>query len=233
MNKAVKYTAIGAGAFTLFAGSFLSFAALSGRPMNEIAVVGELFEQPEAQLEPEQPNSASEVVDERPPEKVIETASAPLQAFILQQPFSTEELEELQRELKASRRKLEGRERELDAREEEIAARESQLADQLEHLVKIRTELHNDSMELEQRKVELVRDEKAQKEREDASWASLAQVFAEGKTSELAQILVLSTPEDAARILRALPSERATELLREIDRSKFLEYSEAYRKAEL
>ena len=67
----------------------------------------------------------------------------------------------------------------------------------------IRTNLMRSEIELEERRGEVARDEAAQAARENASWKSLAAIFAEGKAKSLTPRLIQYEPLNAAKILRA------------------------------
>src|SRR5688572_23471896 len=105
MNKLLKYVAFGIGAFVLFVGSFLAFAAFSGAPMNEVSVVGRFFPEPEEHPQhetatPTDPETELER-DTRPADVVVEEAALPLHAFVLESSVPASELARLQSQLKA------------------------------------------------------------------------------------------------------------------------------------
>lgn len=235
MNNALKYAAFTSGGLVLFLASFLAFSALSGTPPHELGLLGGMFPEPRVvEVPPEVP--PSDLVEEierdtRPVAEVIESSASPLRAFLLESPFSAEELDMLQRQVKRSHEAANERARALDEREEELDSRERQLEERWEELVRIRTTLIEHDLELQQREEELVRDERNQKDSERASWASMAKMFENGKVKELVKNLLLFTPENAAQILRGLPEDRASELINGIPRDQYLEYAEAYRKA--
>lgn len=240
MNSLLKYVAFSTASLVVFAGSFLLFASLSGAPMHEIALIGTFFPAPADARGNAGPTDegvpqdlVSEVeLDRRPSRQVLAEAATPLQAFIVQSPFSTEELSELQAELKNRVESARRMQTELELKLEDVGDRELQLEARWAELEQIRNGLIEQDLELAQREDELERDARAQNERESASWTSMAKVFEEGKTGELAKNLILFEPEEAARILRALPEARASALIRELPRDRYLEFAEAYRKAE-
>jgi len=235
MTGTLKYLAYVVGGLVLFVGSFLSFAAVSGTPMHELSLVGRMFPAPE---EPEvaavDAGGPLEQLDQdaRSTQEVVEDAAIPLQAFLLPAPFSSNELEGLQRELKASLRANQLRELELEKRERELDLLAQHFDERWSELEALRSSLVEAEMQLREREAELERDADVQAEREKASWTSLAGMFAEGKAKSLALKLMQYAPADAARILRALPAERARELLNEIPVGKHIEYADAYRVAE-
>jgi flagellar motility protein MotE (MotC chaperone) len=239
MNSLLKYIAFSVAAIVLFAGSFLIFAALSGAPMHEVAVVGRFFQAPErtgedAALAVHVPSDLVAEVeqDKRPSRQVLAEAATPLSAFLLQSPFSAQELSGLQKELKNRLESARRLQIELKQKLDDVGARELQLEERWIELEQIRNGLIEQDLELAQRQDELERDARTQGEREDASWTSMAKVFEEGKPKDLAKNLVMFEPDEAARILRALPETRASALIRELPRDRYLEFAEAYRRAE-
>lgn len=235
MNNIIKYAAFASGGVVLFFSSFLAFSALSGTPPHELAVIGGLFPAPvEEEVAPESApiDLADEIErDDRPVTEVIEAAASPLRAFLLASPFSTDELDQLQRQVKRSHSDALARAGELDERERELEARERQLDERWEELVQIRTTLIEHDLELQQREDELTRDERNQAEQERASWASMAKIFENGDAAELIDNLQLFGPENAAQVLRGLSEERASELINLIPRDRYLEFAEAYRRS--
>lgn len=235
MNQILKYAGYSLGSVTLFVGAFLSFATLTGAPMHEMAIVGGFFPAPAESIELQgaEPNLIEELdLDSRSELKVIEQASTPLRAFLLDSPFSTDVLEGLQQELKMRARTLETLQANIEGRERELGLRERQIEERWTELERIRTDLIEEGLELEQRKDELLRDEQVAKDREDASWKTMAKVFEEGKARDLAERLVLLGPERGAKVLRGLTSERASEILNQVPREQWTEFAEAYRLAE-
>jgi len=235
MNQILKYAAFSLGGVTLFVGAFLSFAAFTGAPLHEMSIVGEYFPAPPGSVATQgaEPNLIEELdLDSRSVRAVIEQASTPLRAFLLDSPFSTEDLEGLQRELKARTRTLETLQASLEGRERELALRERQIEERWTELERIRTDLIEEGLELEQRQDELVRDEGVARDREEASWQTMGKVFEHGEPEDLAERLVLLGPEQAAKVLRALTSERASEILNQVPREQWPEFAEAYRRAE-
>lgn len=235
MNHVLKYVAYSIGAFVLFIGSFLGFAAFSGTPLNKLAVVGGLFpedvkETPSAGAAPDPMERVEN--DARPAEEVVRDAALPLHTFVLDSALPAAELNRLQTELKSLIRENELRSLELDNRAKELELRAQHYDDRWKEIETIRTNLMKSELELEQRKGELDRDQAAQEALEKESWKSLASIFADGKAKVLVSKLTQYEPESAAKILRALPDARAAELLAEIPDDRYIAYTEAYRKAE-
>jgi len=236
MNNILKYIAFASGGVVLFFSSFLAFAALSGTPPHMLAVIGGLFPEPEVAIrtENEPVNLMEEVaLDTRPVVEVIESAASPLKAFLLESPFSTDELEQLQSRMKSGVEANNQRAIDFGRREAELEVRERQLDERWEELVKIRTALIEHDLELELREDELIRNENAQMERERGSWSSMAKIFETGDTATLVENLVMFPPDQAAQILRGLKETRASELINGLPRDRYLEYADAYRKAGL
>ena len=99
-NQVVKIAAFALAGIVLFAASFFLFAVLSGTKLDELAVVGGMFASEEtaevAEGDPEPDPTIELQEDERPEEAVLHSATTPLQAFLVQSPFSNDELEALQ-----------------------------------------------------------------------------------------------------------------------------------------
>src|SRR5688572_29339479 len=100
MNNTLMYLAYGLGGSALVAGSFVVATALTGTPMNTMKGVGGLFP-----LEPSAvvtiPTGPPEVElqlegDTRSEEQIFDAARSPLTAFILEDPFSAQELATLE-----------------------------------------------------------------------------------------------------------------------------------------
>lgn len=218
----------------LFMGSFLLFAALSGTPMNEMAMVGKFFPEPPEEVTPE---AATQGVveeldgDQRPADTVYRAASVPLNSFLLQSPFSSEELVQLQERLLAKITENEAMRDDLIAREIELETRERHLEDRWRELEEIRAALGNRELELAERDDELARDADAQEERERASWAAMSTLFAEGDPEELTPQLLTISPDKAAWILHELTGDRAAVLMNALEPDDYRLYMDAYRKA--
>lgn len=240
MNSVLKYVAYGAGSFALLGGSFFAFAVLSGTPMSQIPGIGAVFPAPEEVPEeaaPPEANDAREELagDRRSTGQVYGRARGPLQAFLLDNPFSAGELEELADALKSERRALAVRENELAALRAELDEERRHYQELFAELEELRTALVERSEEQEARAEELARQRSDLAEVERASYRNLATVYAEGKASSAAGMLSQAyPPEKAALILSALDDERAAALLAEIhkaDPARGALYMDAFRKA--
>ncbi|MFT4539856.1 MAG: flagellar motility protein MotE (MotC chaperone) [Planctomycetota bacterium] len=231
----LKYAAFTLAGIVLFAASFFLFAVMSGTPLEELAMIGGMFDKGgEAEVisgDPEPDVTTELAEDRRPAEVVLSSATSPLQSFLLQSPFSTDELQKLQAELKTKITANEARQLELNERQREIETREQHLEDRWGELAGLREDLNDRELELSQRGDELTRDARVAEEREQASWEGIAKIFEEGKVKDLTDKLLSFPASNAALILRAMPESRAAELLQSITGEKFREYMEAYRKA--
>ncbi|MEM8713346.1 MAG: hypothetical protein AAGG01_20560, partial [Planctomycetota bacterium] len=96
MNNILKYLAYGIGGLVLLVGSFVTFSALTGTPMHEVKGVGKLFPEKVEVVEGEStmlPDAEVEIAqDTRSPRQLFENAATPLGSFMLEDPFSAEEL---------------------------------------------------------------------------------------------------------------------------------------------
>lgn len=241
MNHVLKYAALGAGSFALLGGSFFAFAVLSGTPMSQIPGIGAVFPEPpegaeDVDAEPEKNDAREELAgDRRSAGQVYGRARGPLQAFLLDNPFSAGELEELADALKSGRRSLAVRESELEELRAELEEERRHYQDLFAELEELRTALVVRNDEQEARAEELRRQATDLEEVERASYRNLATVYAEGKPSSVAGMLTQTyPPEKAALILAALDDERAAALLAEIhkaDPARGALYMDAFRKA--
>jgi len=234
MNNIAKYLAYGLGAFSLCLGSFLTFAILSGTPLHEMAIVGGMFPEPRAITgtgEGIADPLEDLATDSRPRATVLDQASIPLQAFVLQSPFTTERLESLQTELKSAIHSNEQLALELGETKAELDRQRQHIEDRWNELDLFRDKLVERDLELQSLSDELERDVAAQSEKERAQWVKAAKLFEKGKTKDLARNLTLYPPTDAAKILSALEGERAAEILAAVPPDRYLEYAEAFRKA--
>ncbi len=159
-------------------------------------------------------------------------STLPLHAFVLDSPLPAAELGRLQAELKALIRSNELRALDLDQREKELVLRGQHCDERWGELETIRSNLMRSELELEARQTELDRDDAAEVTREKDGWKSLAAIFIEGKPKTLVTKLVKYPAPEAAKILRALPEARAAEILAEVPSDQYVEYTEAYRKAQ-
>ena len=139
MNHVLKILAYGLGGFVLLIGSFVTYSALTGTPMHELKGVGKLF--PE-QVEVEQtettmlPDVETELQsDRRSPRQLFENAATPLGSFMLEDPFSAEELRSLEETLQVKLDEVALRARELDTRERELEADRQHLEDRYRELI--------------------------------------------------------------------------------------------------
>jgi len=252
MKPAIKYAVMGGGGLVLLIGSFVSFAVLSGQPLSKIAVLNLFLKAPEEPLDSSsnppaagsagtQPESLTQ--GEKPANaegtkpigkddlKAVEKTVGVLGAFSLPPPFSSDELTDLQHELrsatqgaKARLAKIEQRERDLDDRERDLDLRQQELTDLRQKLVEKESELRMLSDEV-------TRDSDARNSRDAASWKELSKFFEEGKPTDLAKKLLFFEPREAVKILRALDDERASAIVNALPTDKYHDYLEAYRAA--
>jgi len=243
MKPAIKYAILGSSGLVLLLGSFVSFAALSGQPLHKVALLKLFVKAPQESSDrasrspevetPTAPPANTEVA--KPPTKdelkAVEKTVGVLGAFSLPAPFSSDELTDLQHELrnatqgaKSRLAKIEQRERDLDDRERDLDQR------QLE-LTQLRQKLVEKESELRMLSDEVTRDSEARNARDAASWKELAKFFEEGDPADLAKKLQAFDPKEAVKILRALDDERASAIVNALPTDKYHDYLEAYRAA--
>ena len=245
MNSMLKYALFGVGGLVLFSGAFVVFAALSGAPLSEVAVIGRFVPKPEGEEEKDAHEAESEIASapdhaaapvahadpakRMPDKKALEANIGVLGAFLMPSPYSSTELADLQQELRTALADAKERLARIDAREGELDEWERTLSDRLADLKALQASIEKSEGELALREAEVARDEKAKREREAQGWTEVARFFEEGDPEELAQKLVRLGPKEAARILRALDEARAGELVNALPQEKYNEFLEAYR----
>jgi flagellar motility protein MotE (MotC chaperone) len=243
MKPAVKYAIMGGGALVLLFGSFVTFAALSGQPLSKVAIlrnfVGGAGADETKKLEPETAKAEAEAAPPASREpahapagtelKAVEHTASVLSVFSLPSPFSSDELTDLQHELRSASQgaksrlsKIEQRERELDDRERDLDQRQQELSE-------LRQKLAEKESELRMLSDEATRDSAARSARDAASWKELSKFFEEGDPADLAKKLLSFDPREAARILRSLDDERASAIVNALPAEHYHDYLEAYR----
>jgi len=218
MNKSIEIAALVLGGLSLFMVCFTGFAALSGKPLSQLPVVGSLFE-----VEPADP-AASPSKTREPVEsaasarrqtdhEVLESNLGLLGAWTLPSPYSQSELQALTDDLK-------GRSFRLDQREQEIRARELQIAEQmrlseerLAALEDLRASLERYEKDLSRREQALAKSEASSRQREDKRWLEVARLFDSLSGEEASSFLAEYEPDEAAEILRQLDPDQAAEIL--------------------
>lgn len=233
MKKLLKIGTYSVGGVAVFFTAFTTFAALSGVPMHEVKILGAFVDPPSEEggqsstspvTGPEQPTTLRKTAED-----LLDANVNVLDSFLIEAPFTSDELGQLQAELKNRVRELkqlqlrqDQKAKELDEQEETLDLRYSELMNLRAALESFETDLHASAEELE-------RDREAQVERERTGWKKLAKTFEDGDPALLSQRLVMYEPMDAARILHALDDERASELITLIEPLKYREYADAYR----
>lgn len=257
MKPAVKYALMGVGSLVLLAGSFVTFAALSGAPLHEVAILKNFVAAPEKPESPsKEPKSAhpdegdaehgstpttakhepspehgSKPAPTRSEARALDANAGVLGAFMLPSPFSSNELSDLQKSLRGANEDAKQRLERIELRERELAEWEHALEQRNDELQELRKLLEKRELELTMREDEVKRDEKAKDSREQQSWAELSKFFSEGDPDELAKKLVLFEPKEAVRILRSLDDARASALVNALPADKYHAYLQAYRDA--
>ncbi len=215
-----KYAAYCIGAVALLLGSFVTISALNGTPANEMKAVGGLFPETitaesasagDADVKTPEEERESDI---RSPRQVFESATTPLGAFALQDPFSAEELRELERQLQVKIDELARRHRALDEREREVEADRQHYLDQFAQFEKLRTALLEQRDENDANAEEIDRAADALDEEQAEIDRGLAKFFEETKAKDAASMLTKTyAPDRAARILVQLDSDRQREIM--------------------
>ncbi len=229
MNKGLKTGLIAGGGLLGFTFAYVAFALVLGVQPHDIPLVGKAFPAPA------EPKQETQVASAPAPEPVLEVRTASLgllDVFQIESPYSSKELEQLVGDLKRKSKEYDERLAELGERERRSAERAEFLDEQYAQLQRLRTGLEEWENELQQRQVEVQRDERARAEREAESWAKLGKLFSEGDAAEQGKRLAAYTPEEAARVLQSMKPARAKELLDNVGADKWKEFADAYRMAD-
>lgn len=229
MTKGIELLVMGLGGLSLFVVAFLGFAAMSGSPLSEVAVIGPLLADDEEEGVAEDLSEVPEDELPRASEKqVIEANVGILNAYTLDSPMNADELQSLAVELKKTKLSYEERLRMLDERELSISEREDDLTHQFEVLEELRAELDRLESDLALRLQEVESEEEKVSTGEQARFKEIAKLFAEGEPKKLKDRFLMYEAPEAAQILRQLPPDRATELLNALPADKWKAYVEAY-----
>ena len=230
MNRIIELAVLGLGGLSLFVVAFLGFAAMSGAPLDELAVVGPLFAEEEGEEIPEEERSVLDPPDQvyTTRKQVIEANLGLLSAYALEPPLSAVDLQSLATDLKAQKIAFEERLKLLDDREAALEQREEVITAQFNTLEEMRRDLERRETDLTLRAAEVERDEAAIQPEGGGSWATVAKIFEGGEAADMAKRLSAYTPEEAAQILSHLDDAYAVELLNAIGGDQFKSYVDAY-----
>jgi len=246
MNNAAKYALLAGGGLVLTFGSFVTFAALSGAPLHEVALLNAFVPAPAASgtdretadedrsapvtaSTPAAGLATTAQTERQPSARAIEASMGALGAFVIPAPYSSEEFNELQKELRDGQKSLRERMARIEARERSLDEWEQSLQQRFDELNEMREQLVQRETELGLRESEAKRDLESSKATEQQSWKDLAKFFEEGDPADLSGKLAGFQPDEAARILHALPDERASELVNALPAEKYHAYLAAYR----
>ena len=247
MNPIVKTALLVFGGGTLFVGSFVGVALVSGRPAHEIPLLKNFAHKPEAPHEEhkepahvETPTTEPETAAHEDPHAAMPaphaveqapTSASVLGAFVMPAPFNGDELARMQSKLAVRLEEAEvamaaakEKQRSVDERERALVGREKELQ-------ALKMELDTRSKELKMREQEIDRDVDAGAAREEKSWSELARFFTEGEPEDLAKKLMTFEPANAAKILHQMDDERAIALVNSLPQDQYKLFLDAYRKS--
>jgi len=250
MNPFVKSSLLSLGGVVLFAGAFVGFAKLRGAEWHEIAVIGAFFPKPpEGEPDPSlaeadhesghEPGATAEVPPvarehepaRKPPPEVRSARLSLLDAFSLESPYTSSQLQALADSLEAKNREAEQRLAAIAEQEQLIADRMEALNEHQGALQELRAKLERMQEELRVRSEELEKDSSLRETREAEEWRARGKLFEEGEAEQLAKRLLAYAADDAAKILVTLEPERARELLDALPEAQWQAYAEAYSEA--
>lgn len=235
MNRIIELFAMAIGGLSLFLVCFVGFAAMAGKDVSRVAVIGKLFPSPPQEGEGE-PAPGEEHANAEPAHgqlsdaAVIESSLGVLSAWTLPSPYSTSELRVLSEEIKKKRIELEEQEHALGRRERAVKEDEQELEERMRMLEELRKHLEGLQAELAEREQLVLGKESAAAAQKDAGWAEMAGVIgAIEDPGAAARKLQEFEPAEAAKILRALGDEtRAGEILNAVDGAHWKEFVAAY-----
>jgi len=237
MSRIIEMIAFAIGGLSLFVVCFVGFAAMSGKDVSQIAVIGRMFPAPnEGEHADGKPGeeapapSEGEHAEKLSDAAVVEASLGVLSAWTLPSPYSTSELRVLSEEIKKKRGELEEREHALDRRERAVHDDEQELEDRVKTIEELRKHLEEMQGELAQRELALQRQESAAAAGKDAAWAEIGGVIASiEEPAAAAKRLQEYEPADAAKILRTLGDDtKAREILNQVETTRWKEYVDAY-----
>lgn len=235
MNRIVELIAMAIGGLSLFLVCFVGFAAMAGKDVSRVAVIGKLFPAPpegeEGTPAPDEEHASEEPAHGQLSDAaVIESSLGVLSAWTLPSPYSTSELRVLSEEIKKKRLELEEQEHALGRRERAVKEDEQELEERLRMLEELRAHLEAMQAELADREQRVLGKESAEAARKNAGWAELAGVIgAIEDPGAAARKLQEFEPAEAAKILRALGDDtRAGEILNAVEGARWKDYVGAY-----
>ena len=240
MTRAIEIGAMILGSASLLLVSFLGFAVMSGVPLNEIAVIGDLFATPEPPRDTEKDSEGDDSMDmdapplgpPKPTQEVVASTMGLMSAYGLPSPYTQAELQELADELKGRAARLDARSIELDERELTLEELEGGYEQKLQALQDMQNRLDNFQRELLAREREVMQAEQEERLSDERKYAEIARVLSGFEGERRNQLLVQYDPDEAALILLALTEDVRTETLSGlsdlVQPEKMRAYVEAY-----
>jgi flagellar motility protein MotE (MotC chaperone) len=238
MNRTIEIIAMALGGISLLTVCFLGFALMSGIPLHEVGVIGNLFEAPteENTADGPAPRDPAELRTPRlDDEQLIANQAGLLHSWQLPSPFDAEELGDLTASLKMRQHALDLREAELDGIQARLDEREATLEDRIEGLVLLQEHLDKQRVELDAERIRLDARVREENRREDNKWASQAKLLEDMEVEQRLGILGAGSyePEEMARILSAMSPETRAETMNGLqdeikDAALLRSYLEAY-----
>jgi hypothetical protein len=220
MNKIILIIAGIAAGILLLVGTFVTAAGMLGADLHALPAVGGLFPEPiEQSLDPElnELNTSVEAqveADMRSPEQVVDNSASPLHSFLLPSPWSSDELEDLERQLKTRLNALTEAEKDLDQRKASLEESQRHLAELQAELESVRNGMIDERDETVALQEEVKNEEAAAAEKRVESFKQMSSLFAEGDADEMSKMLLdMYTPDEIGLVLAGLPPERVQELM--------------------
>ncbi|MEM6672754.1 MAG: hypothetical protein AAF726_07905 [Planctomycetota bacterium] len=221
MNEPLKILAYTLGSAGLVVGSFVTVSLLTGTPMNEMKAVGAMFpDEIAVEIEgrgdaPAPPDVEHELLaDNRSARAVLDSATTPLSAFQLADPFSSEELRGLERDLLTKLDEVDRRLLALDEREAQLEEDRRHVDDLYRRLVDLRTGILEQEAENQSVGDELEREAVVLEERRRVTFSQMASLFEDTKAKDAARLLTnVYAPAEAAEILAQLDDDRVREVI--------------------
>ncbi|MCA9001880.1 MAG: hypothetical protein KDB61_08150 [Planctomycetes bacterium] len=224
MNRIILIFAAVTAATLLLVGTFVTAAGMLGADLHELPLVGGLFPAPvEASLDPEL-NELNTSVEEqvesdlRSPGQVIDNSASPLHAFLLPSPWNSDQLEDLETQLRNRLNALTEAEKDLERRKADLEESQRHLNELQVELESIRSGLIAERDETTALEDEVRLKAEAEADKRVSSLKQMATIFADGDPDETATMMMgIYTPADIGVILSGMSPEKVQPLMQSIN----------------
>jgi flagellar motility protein MotE (MotC chaperone) len=214
MKKPIKYLALGASAFALFATTYFTIFAVMGVPIKEAPLSEQLLGVERETGAPTKAIVSSPAPTPDPVKVSTQRASDVLGAFVLPAGVQAETLRSLKTELYQQLEQVRSMRDSLGNKEQSLYDREIELSGRFDELLALRSRLDEFHLELQARAEELNHEETVRDKKRTERLTDMSTYLIDGEASHAAALLSGMDPADAAHVLDVLEPERAGEILR-------------------